>query len=242
MTEREWLACDDVDEMLQHLKREAKVGRSPKGRRKLRLFACGCCRQVWHLIEDPRSRRLVELAEQLADGLVDHSALTKAEAAAAAAKTEADVASAGHSSMTHTRKVGAAIHAALGTAAREAYEAARGASFGALCSVGGSWCIDVPNPAWDAQEIRQADLLRCLFGNPFRALSPVNSSWLRWKDGSVGKIAQAIYDERRSAEMPILADALEAAGCTVPELLGHCRQPDEHWRGCWVVDLVLGKT
>jgi hypothetical protein len=143
--------------------------------------------------------------------------------------------------MSHIRKGGAAIGAALHTAAKEAYNAARLSSSSALCSVGGYWNIEVPNPAWDAQENRQADLLRCLFGNPFRPMPPVNPSWLRWKNGTLGKIAQAIYDERRYEEMPILADALDEAGCTAPDILQHCRQHKEHVRGCWVVDLLLGK-
>jgi hypothetical protein len=57
----------------------------------------------------------------------------------------------------------------------------------------------------------------------------------------VQKMAQANYDERAFDRMPILAGALEEAGCTSQDILGHCRQPGEHVRGCWVVDLLLGK-
>ncbi len=56
------------------------------------------------------------------------------------------------------------------------------------------------------------------------------------------KLAQAIYDERDFDRMPILADALEEAGCTNIDILTHCRQPGEHVRGCWVVDAIFGKT
>jgi hypothetical protein len=242
MTEAEWLACDKVEQMLFYLKHKAKVVRSAKGRRKLRLFACGCCRQVWPLIEDPRSRRLVELSERQADGQADPAELAKAEVAATAAKAEADLAGGGLSPMTHTRKVGAAIAAALLTAAKEPSEAARRSSGCALCAVGGSWSIGVPNPAWDAQEKRQSDLFRCLFGNPFRPTPAVRSSWLRWRSGTVGNIARAIYEGRRYEEMPVLADALEEAGCTTPDVLRHCRQPGEHGTGCWVVDLLTGRS
>jgi hypothetical protein len=79
-----------------------------------------------------------------------------------------------------------------------------------------------------------------LFGNPFRPVS-VAPLWLAWNDGTVVKIAQAIYDERAFDRLPILADALEDAGCTDRAILAHCRQPGEHVRGCWVVDLILGK-
>jgi hypothetical protein len=241
VTEAEWLACDDVGEMLRYLKRGANATRSPRGRRKLRLFACGCCRQVWELIEDPRSRRLVGLSEALADGLADPSELAEAEVAARAAKAEADVASAGLSCMTHTRKVGAATAAALQAAARQAYEAARVSSGSALCSVAGLRTVGVPNPAWDAQESRQAALLRCLFGNPYRPVPAVDPASLEWNGGTVRKLAQAVYDERDFGLLPVLADALEDAGCSDPQLLGHLRGPGPHVRGCWAVDLILGK-
>ena len=55
------------------------------------------------------------------------------------------------------------------------------------------------------------------------------------------RIAQAIYDKRAFDRMPILADALEDAGCDNADILAHCRGPNEHVRGCWVVDLILGK-
>src|SRR5262249_32691175 len=85
-----------------------------------------------------------------------------------------------------------------------------------------------------------AQLLRDLFGNPFRSIH-IAPAWLAWNDGTVRRIAQAIYDERAFDRMPVLADALEDAGCTERAILAHCRQPGEHVRGCWVVDLILGK-
>jgi hypothetical protein len=83
-------------------------------------------------------------------------------------------------------------------------------------------------------------VLRDLFGNPFRFVS-VAPAWLVWEEGAVPKIAQSIYTERAFDRLPILADALEDAGCTDPEILGHCRQRGEHACGCWAVDLILGK-
>ena len=87
---------------------------------------------------------------------------------------------------------------------------------------------------------RQCALLRCLFGNPFRPVS-LDPAWLGWNAGTVVKLAQAIYDDRRFGELPVLADALEDAGCTDAAILAHCRGPGEHVRGCWAVDLVLGR-
>jgi hypothetical protein len=85
-----------------------------------------------------------------------------------------------------------------------------------------------------------ANLLRCVFGNPFRSVA-VEASWLRWNAATVPRVAQAIYHERHFDQLPILADALEEAGCTDGDILAHCRQDQEHARGCWVVDLLLGK-
>ena len=86
-----------------------------------------------------------------------------------------------------------------------------------------------------------AAFLRCFFPNPFRPPPAVDPSWLAWNDGTVAKLAAAIYDGRRFADLPILADALEDAGCADAVILAHCRGPGEHVRGCWVVDLLLGK-
>jgi hypothetical protein len=84
-------------------------------------------------------------------------------------------------------------------------------------------------------------LLQDIFGNPFRPIT-IDPSWLTWNDGTVRKIAQAIYEERAFDRMPILADALEEAGCTNADIRNHCRRSGEHVRGCWVVDLLLRKS
>lgn len=79
-----------------------------------------------------------------------------------------------------------------------------------------------------------------IFDNPFRPIV-AEADWLSWSNGTVPRIAQRVYDERSFGNLPILADALEEAGCDNAEILNHCRQPGEHVRGCWVVDLMLGK-
>jgi hypothetical protein len=84
---------------------------------------------------------------------------------------------------------------------------------------------------------RMIELLHEVFGNPFRPRT-LDQAWLT---PTVTAIARTIYDERRFADMPILADALEEAGCTSAEILAHCRSNQEHVRGCWVVDLILDK-
>jgi hypothetical protein len=79
--------------------------------------------------------------------------------------------------------------------------------------------------------------LRDIFGNPFRPVT-LNPSW---RTPTVKQLAEAIYKERAFERMPILADALEDAGCDNADILSHCRGGGEHVRGCWVVDLVLGR-
>ena len=85
-----------------------------------------------------------------------------------------------------------------------------------------------------------AKLFRDIFGNSFRPVA-VDPDWLAWNHGTVSGIARHIYDDRAFDDLPILADALEDAGCTNADVLNHCRGGGEHVRGCWVVDLVLGK-
>jgi hypothetical protein len=87
----------------------------------------------------------------------------------------------------------------------------------------------------------QSNTLRCLFGNPFH-VTEIQKSWLIWHDDTIPKIAETIYGNRAFAELPILADALEEAGCDNADILEHCRSGGEHVRGCWVVDLLLGKV
>jgi hypothetical protein len=65
---------------------------------------------------------------------------------------------------------------------------------------------------------------------------------LTWNHAAVLAIARHIYDDRAFHDLPIMADALEDAGCTNADLLAHCRGPGPHVRGCWVVDLMLGKS
>jgi hypothetical protein len=83
-----------------------------------------------------------------------------------------------------------------------------------------------------------AELLRCSIGNPFgpAAFDP------EWRTATVVQLAQGIYDDRAFDRLPILADALQDAGCDHPNVLTHCRDTGPHARGCWVVDLILGKA
>ncbi|MCE9560796.1 MAG: hypothetical protein K8U57_01950 [Planctomycetes bacterium] len=79
--------------------------------------------------------------------------------------------------------------------------------------------------------------LRDIFGNPFHPVA-LDPSWLT---PTVVRLAEHIYHKRAFDQMPILADALQDAGCDNADLLNHCRQPGEHVRGCWVVDMLTGR-
>jgi hypothetical protein len=100
-----------------------------------------------------------------------------------------------------------------------------------------------PRAAWveEVAAAARSALLRDLFRNPFHPVPIIDPAWLVWNGGVVRKMAQAIYDARRFTDLPILADALEEAGCTNAEILSHCRGPGPHVRGCWAVDLILGQ-
>lgn len=88
---------------------------------------------------------------------------------------------------------------------------------------------------WQAQLRAEAEVLKDIFGNPFRPVT-IDSAWL---SPYAVALARTIYEDRALDRMPELAEVLEAAGCDEVEILDHCRQPGPHVRGCWVVDALL---
>ena len=102
----------------------------------------------------------------------------------------------------------------------------------------------IPGPedyaAYDGEFATQANLVREIWGNPFRPVN-IEPGWLAWKDATVAELAQAVYVQHAFDRLPVLADALEEAGCNNVALLKHCRAKGSHSRGCWAVDLLLGK-
>jgi hypothetical protein len=100
-----------------------------------------------------------------------------------------------------------------------------------------------------AEAKAQAALVRDIFGNPFRPSPTLPPAILAWNDRTILRLAQAIYDERQMPEgtfdtsrLAVLGDALLDAGCDDEELIRHCRSEGPHVRGCWAVDLILGKS
>ncbi len=233
MTEAEWRNGTDPAPMLQYL-----VGHVSA--RKLRLFACACCRRVWHLLADERSRFAVQVMEGDADGTASNEdkylAVVGAEAVANT-RTETAVDAAGEAASSAAF---AALNATLA-------DAARAADYCAANVISAVYHTATSNQARSAAAERAAErlgqvrLLWEVFGNPFRVLG-IDDSWLAWNDGTIPKISQTIYDERAFDRLPILADALEDAGCDNADIIAHCRGEGPHVRGCWVVDLLLGKS
>src|SRR5947209_16243000 len=184
--------------------------------RKLRLFAVACCRRVWHLLATDDCRQAIKLAERFADGLASEAELADAAEVVRTSWLEAAPAN---------RRESAAYWLA-GSAAERSPEPIIAAVGGRVLAASGD-------------EIgAQSRLLRCLFGNPARP-ARLDPAWLT---AAVVAVARVIYDARQFDDLPILADALEDAGCADADLLTHLRGPGPHARGCHALDAILELT
>lgn len=213
MNGTEWLACADPLRLLAYLKRNKTHKASA---RKLRLFVVASCRRVWDLLTDPRSRTAVGMIEKCADGLV---------------------------SLDELRAACKAAYEVVARSDTPADWAASGVAYGAtaepdLAALAATRCaVARDRTGIGTEHAAQARLLREVLGNPFR---PVGFD-PAWRTPPAVAIARTAYEERRFEALPILADALEEAGCRDVAILEHCRSGGEHVRGCWVVDYVLEK-
>lgn len=228
MTESDWNACTTLAPMWDFISSKASE-------RKLRLFACACCRRVWHVMTDARHRRAVEAAERLAD---DPS--TEADLASAMQPVIdlwANLSSHRNPEWQPIHYMTAAVRHLNGGSA--AWYAASYAARGEACCAGSEG-----SPAWRtaeaAEEAAQCALLRDIFGYPARPFC-FDPAWLSGDGRSAVERARAIYEENRFAELPLLAEVLQRAGCRDRAVLDHCRASMEHVRGCWVVDALLGR-
>jgi len=216
--EERWLAAITWREVVSEV-------RSKRRARKLRLFGCACCRRIETLVTDERSRAALRAGEAFADDEIGKDALITARKAAATAANEIQ------------KRVGlrstfwAAFVAEMVT--HVAFDAFESASIRAADAVARSGLR-----TQEQEEQSQLVLLRDIFGNPFQPVEFDPS----WSTEAVVDLARGMYESRDFGPMPVLADALEDAGCADAEVLGHCRGPGPHVRGCWVVDLVLGKA
>jgi hypothetical protein len=218
MTEEEWWSCAKLKKMMPGL-------RGLVSERKNRLFNVACCRRIWHLYRKLEIQSAILVGERYADGLADQAELKAALQTIHRERSRTPTFSA----------EGAAIQAAGFTAAtfNPAYplQAVSDAIHAA------TYRVDVTDrPALREQEERfYCSLVREFFRPPFSPIS-VQTSWL---SANVKRLAETIYQDHSFEEMPVLADALEEAGCTEPIILEHLRQPGPHARGCWCLDSLL---
>lgn len=268
MTEQEWRLTNDPVSMLRFVFRESEGEDVVLQSRKSRFYLVACCRRVWN--ELPwASKVTTEFVERSADGALANERLAKQFLCVApehgfspehamnyvveGVQLSAEFAHEAKNSenwRTHIGHIGdyekrlaelgyekPAIPDYRPTSPNELERFAAVAKLAYLCH----WGSD--NVPYDAvpNELQSVEILRDIAGNPFRPIT-VNRDWLTWNDRTVPKLAQTIYDDRRFDLLPILADALEEAGCGDADILAHCRGPGPHVRGCWVVDLLLGKT
>jgi hypothetical protein len=207
MNEKEWPKSADAGPMLESLRGNATG-------RKLRLFACACCRPL--LKKRDMYQIALDVAEWVAEGKAPRRAVREME-----------------EYYTLAMEDGGPLTWALKFALDpDLPETGLGHDFT-------DWAAGLRQGVSEEDErARFADLVRCIFGNPFR---PVAAD-PRWLTPDAVALAKGIYEEKAFDRLPILADALQDAGCDNADVLGHCRGPGPHALGCWVVDLVLGKS
>ena len=216
MTESEWLECTDTRVMLPILPVKASG-------RKRRLFGCGCVRSVWDALDGEWAfvRKAVEMAEGLAEGVA-----CEADVESFVRVTTERLPYQSRCGPDHTDFAALLLD-------QDASHVPGNAAYFTLARISG----------WGMGE--QCNLLRDIFGNPFRPVT-INPEW---QTPTVSSLAAAASDNRilpigtlEPARLAVLADALEEAGCNSGDILSHLRSPGPHVRGCWGVDLLLGKV
>jgi hypothetical protein len=185
--------------------------------RKLRLFAAGCCRRLVGLLSD-RVVRVLDRAERFADGEITERTLTTAWR---------NVSNPGSHNGSARAWAKSTVSAAISV--YSVVDSLKLVTENALRSV--------EKRSKSVEAAAQATLLRDIFGNPFRKVAFDKE----WRTDTVVALARQMYESRDFSAMPILADALQEAGCENDDILSHCRGTGPHVRGCWVVDFVLGK-
>jgi hypothetical protein len=205
MTEAEWLICGDPKPMLL-------LVRDKISNRKLRLFACALCRQIWSML-DSIGKQAVEIAEWYADGGAGAEVLAQMENLAWWGADDLNY------ETDSVWNAGWAAHSATSDTPIETM-------------------AFVTEAVQDKTELPKfCQILRDIVGNPFQ-LGHIDSRWLT---STVSDLASSLYAEKDFDRMSILADALMDAGCDSEEILNHCRAREPHARGCWVLDLLTGR-
>ena len=226
-TAEQWQTWDDMRPLLRPL--------APVSDRKARLFECACLRRLWHAPEMASARPAVETWERLAEGAAGPQEVGAAARVLRQLRESVTIVMGGEWGQSfcdaedyHPEPWMTALRTceAMDVLAGRLVRRAAGLEDG--------------RPDWGhraAEQRGQRDLVRCLFANPFR---PVTCD-PAWRTPTATGLAHGIYAERAFDRLPILADALQDAGCQDAAILNHCGAAGPHARGCWVVDLLLGK-
>ncbi|AMV26990.1 hypothetical protein VT84_21490 [Gemmata sp. SH-PL17] len=185
--------------------------------RKLRLFMVAWCRYNWVRVTNPLVRHAAVLAEQFVDG---HAHKNQLDMMFDGARSIIAGTLASYLLWTNSAQLGDCVE---------------------------GFCLNdaslAPPPTDDqdattARHLVRADIFRDIAGNPFKRAKFDK----RWRTQTAMLLARQMYESRDFSAMPILADALQDAGCSNTDVLNHCHGAGLHVRGCWVVDLVLGKS
>ncbi len=234
MTEAEWLVCEESKPMLELVHDRAS-------QRKLCLFAAWCCRCIWRHMRK-RSRRSVEVTERFFEGRTRQTVLDVAIAESTAAFEETP-----ENTIEHLITLAASLVPVndIEEADCVAHSVAKVIAHLAVYPNDSVETTNERNAACTilvlSEQARQCRVLRCIIGNPFRAVTLEPA----WRTRTVWDLAKTAYDERilpcgelHGDRLAILADALEVAGCD-DAVLSHLRSPGPHIRGCWPVDALL---
>ena len=242
MTEEEWLSatdplamCDFVRESTHHWKTRwlgwVKAKRFRISDRKWRLLELACCQHLAARVDHPWLHELLPLARRFAEGRLSARGLTEALEKITRWLSYLYDHLPDHPSL------------AVAEAARNSATAV-GRMFAATPPGDGNvlWLTARATGANDLDtELRhQVHFVRDILGNPFRPES-LDPAWLRFNRGIAEHLAREIDERAAYREMPVLGDALEDAGCERDPILAHCRTAKVHVRGCWVIDLLLGR-
>jgi hypothetical protein len=235
--QQEWFACRDPERILKGfdpLVDQTGIHISP---RKWQLFMVACLYRIEQVFTDERSKAFIRTLEQYAEGAISEEELDRI----------------GYQTIIESNTDNLRI---LPKEALSAEQLPISYAWDALiAAIGPTGKRDFPSEVWnmgfsagtatgqpEAEWQVHAVLLHDVIGNPFHPSPPLPAAVLTWNDGTVRRIAEGIYEEKAFDRLPILADALLDAGCNDEQLIQHCRSPGPHIRGCWALDLILGKN
>ncbi|VTR93796.1 Uncharacterized protein OS=Sorangium cellulosum (strain So ce56) GN=sce5710 PE=4 SV=1 [Gemmata massiliana] len=238
MTEAEWLTCEEPARMLPLVQQRASNRRLQRSsRRKLRLFSVACCRLFWDEFPIDATRSAIDVNERFADGRATEAELRGARNAAHSEAWHAEYYTRREPHGTDSAEQRAYYRERLGGATDDVLKRMYLVAF----MTGSDQRLlsdDMPLLRTDPTLIRLGPaLFRDIFGNPFRATAFPSD----WRTPTVSTLTARMYESRDFFAMPILADALQDAGCDSIDILDHCRGAGPHVYGCWVIDRVLGK-